>query len=73
MASEGRAYSAGVFANFGPAIASGLRNFANFGGRASRPEFWYFVVFLYFAQESLFLFTKPSGKLACFACPAARQ
>jgi hypothetical protein len=27
----------------------------------------------YPAQESLFLFTKPSGKLACFACPAARQ
>jgi nitroreductase len=25
------------------------------------------------AQESLFLFTKPSGKLACFACPAARR
>jgi hypothetical protein len=24
-------------------------------------------------QESLFLFTKPSGKLACFACPAARR
>jgi uncharacterized membrane protein YhaH (DUF805 family) len=53
MASERRAYSAGVFTNFGPAIASGLRNLANFSGRASRPEFWYFVVFLYFA--SLFL------------------
>jgi hypothetical protein len=25
------------------------------------------------AQESQFLFTKPSGKLACFACPAARR
>jgi hypothetical protein len=25
------------------------------------------------SQESLFLFTKPSGKLACFACPAARR
>jgi radical SAM superfamily enzyme YgiQ (UPF0313 family) len=24
-------------------------------------------------QESQFLFTKPSGKLACFACPAARR
>jgi len=24
-------------------------------------------------QEFLFLFTKPSGKLACFACPAARR
>src|SRR5208282_2850436 len=24
-------------------------------------------------QESLFLFTKPSGKLACFACPGARR
>jgi tripartite-type tricarboxylate transporter receptor subunit TctC len=25
------------------------------------------------SQGSLFLFTKPSGKLACFACPAARR
>jgi hypothetical protein len=27
----------------------------------------------YKTQESQFLFTKPSGKLACFACPAARR
>ena len=55
VASERRTYSAGVFAIFGPAIASGFRNFANFSGRASRPEFWYFVVFLYFAQLFLSL------------------
>src|SRR5271169_3037154 len=28
---------------------------------------------LYKTQESLFLFTKPSGRLARFACPAARR
>jgi hypothetical protein len=28
---------------------------------------------MHLPQESLFLFTKPSGKLACFACPAARR
>jgi CheY-like chemotaxis protein len=30
-------------------------------------------VILLHTQESQFLFTKPSGKLACFACPAARR
>ena len=32
-----------------------------------------FYPFIDYSQESLFLSTKPSGKLACFACPAARR
>ena len=31
---------------FGQAIAAGFRNYVNFSGRATRPEYWYFVVFL---------------------------
>lgn len=30
---------------FQDAIASGFRNYANFSGRASRPAFWYWVLF----------------------------
>ena len=31
--------------NFPQAIASGFRNFATFSGRASRSEYWYWVLF----------------------------
>jgi uncharacterized membrane protein YhaH (DUF805 family) len=31
--------------NFQEAIASGFRNYATFSGRASRSEFWYWVLF----------------------------
>jgi uncharacterized membrane protein YhaH (DUF805 family) len=30
---------------FGEAVVSGLRNYFNFSGRASRSEFWFFTVF----------------------------
>ena len=30
---------------FTEAISSGLSNYANFSGRASRPEYWYWVLF----------------------------
>ena len=30
---------------FGEAVVSGLRNYFNFSGRASRSEFWFFVLF----------------------------
>jgi uncharacterized membrane protein YhaH (DUF805 family) len=30
--------------NFFEAIGSGLRNYANFSGRATRPEYWYWIV-----------------------------
>jgi uncharacterized membrane protein YhaH (DUF805 family) len=32
--------------NFVQAISSGFRNYFNFSGRASRSEFWYFVLFV---------------------------
>jgi uncharacterized membrane protein YhaH (DUF805 family) len=31
--------------NFGEAVVSGLRNYFKFSGRASRSEFWFFVLF----------------------------
>jgi uncharacterized membrane protein YhaH (DUF805 family) len=31
---------------FAGAIAAGFRNYVNFGGRATRPEYWYFVLFI---------------------------
>lgn len=31
---------------FGQAIASGFRNYVNFSGRASRSEYWYWVLFV---------------------------
>lgn len=31
---------------FGQAVARGLRQYARFGGRAARPEFWYFLLFV---------------------------
>jgi uncharacterized membrane protein YhaH (DUF805 family) len=31
---------------FGQAIASGFANYVNFSGRATRPAYWYFVLFL---------------------------
>ena len=31
--------------NFGEAIVSGLRNYFNFSGRASRSELWFFTLF----------------------------
>ncbi len=31
--------------SFGEAVASGFANYANFSGRASRPEFWFWVLF----------------------------
>lgn len=32
--------------NFGPAIVSGFKRFADFKGRSSRSEYWYWVLFL---------------------------
>src|SRR5215510_2111514 len=31
--------------NFGKAVISGFRNYINFSGRASRSEFWFFLLF----------------------------
>ena len=35
----------GVFMSFGEAVKSGFSNYANFKGRASRSEFWWFYLF----------------------------
>lgn len=32
--------------SFFEAIASGFRNYAEFAGRATRPEFWWFILFV---------------------------
>lgn len=31
---------------FGQAVSAGFQNYFNFGGRASRPAYWWFVLFL---------------------------
>lgn len=36
--------------NFGQAIASGFSNYVNFSGRASRSEYWYWVLFVILAE-----------------------
>jgi len=42
--------------NFIQAVTFCLKNFRNFKGRASRPEFWYFHVFITFALTLWYLF-----------------
>src|SRR5262245_44590237 len=39
-------YLEGTAMGVGQAIASGFRNYVNFSDRATRLEYWYFVVFL---------------------------
>ena len=36
--------------NFPNAVKSGFRNYANFKGRATRSEFWWFVLFIQMSQ-----------------------
>ncbi|HMF23592.1 MAG TPA: DUF805 domain-containing protein, partial [Pseudolabrys sp.] len=40
-----RARSEGLAMNFFEAVVSGFRNYINFSGRASRSEFWFFILF----------------------------
>jgi uncharacterized membrane protein YhaH (DUF805 family) len=35
---------------FGKAVASAFGNYFNFSGRATRPEYWYFVLFMIIAS-----------------------
>ena len=50
---------------FLPAIKSGFRNYATFSGRASRPQFWWWVLFVMLgailctALDSIFFGTNP--------------
>jgi len=39
--------------NFGDSIKTCFSNYANFNGRAARPEFWWFVLFLFLASLAL--------------------
>jgi uncharacterized membrane protein YhaH (DUF805 family) len=36
--------------NFSESIKSGIRNFANFKGRATRSEYWYWTLFAFLIQ-----------------------
>ncbi|MGN6742048.1 MAG: DUF805 domain-containing protein, partial [Amnibacterium sp.] len=38
---------------FEQAIRSGFRNYAEFGGRASRPEFWWWILFTTIVSAAL--------------------
>jgi uncharacterized membrane protein YhaH (DUF805 family) len=41
--------------NFPDAVKSGFRNWNNFSGRASRSEYWWFTIFYFFVEFSLFI------------------
>ena len=43
--------------SFGEAIKSGFSNYVKFNGRASRSEFWWFVLFTYVVGFIISLFT----------------
>jgi uncharacterized membrane protein YhaH (DUF805 family) len=45
---------------FGDAIATCFRKYADFTGRASRPEFWWFALFVFVVQLLLFGAAGPS-------------
>jgi|SRR5262245_11284877 len=52
---------------FGEAVVSGLRNYINFSGRASRSEFWFFCLFsiltsLVGAIADLFLYSASASE-----------
>jgi uncharacterized membrane protein YhaH (DUF805 family) len=49
---------------FGEAIASCFRNYAKFGGRARRSEFWYFRLFTFLASAGLLLVIGAVGAAA---------
>ena len=41
--------------NFGKAVKSGFKNYANFQGRATRSEFWYWTLFFAMAYTGFYL------------------
>ena len=41
--------------SFGESVSTCLRKYADFNGRASRPEFWWFVLAIWLIQAVLFL------------------
>jgi uncharacterized membrane protein YhaH (DUF805 family) len=46
---------------FGEAISSGLKNLTNFSGRASRSEFWWYVLFIWIVSIILHLILNAIG------------
>ena len=54
--------------NFATAVQSGLRNYANFKGRASRPEYWWWFLFNFIVVGAVSLtFGDNVGNGASFA------
>ena len=56
--------------NFQNAIKSGFKNYANFSGRASRSEYWFFQLFLLLSLLLLYFVSAVSvelGALSLFA------
>ena len=47
--------------NFFDAIKICFAKYVDFNGRASRPEFWYFVLFIVIAELSLLIAYRPLG------------
>jgi len=45
---------------FGEAIATCFRKYADFTGRAARPEFWWFALFVFLVQLALLAIVGPS-------------
>jgi uncharacterized membrane protein YhaH (DUF805 family) len=53
--------------NFGQAISSCLRNYANFSGRSARPEFWWFFLFQVLVSVAAPMISQQVGSLASLA------
>ena len=47
--------------NFGQAISTCLRQYATFAGRASRPEFWWFFLFVWLVDTLVTIAYEPLG------------
>ena len=53
--------------NFPTSVKSGFSNYTNFKGRASRSEFWWFVLFSQLLQTVAQQVSGPTGAIAWFA------
>jgi uncharacterized membrane protein YhaH (DUF805 family) len=54
--------------NFFDAIRTCFIKYVDFTGRASRPEFWYFILFVVIAEICLFIASRPLGIAFIVAC-----
>ena len=55
--------------NFPTAVKSGISNFTNFKGRASRSEFWWFILFTQLLQTFAQQVSVTTATIAWFALP----